>query len=156
MKEVIDLYVKLVIGTFTFLGPSFTLLISLFYRQLDRATNKHKEQLQTLIELDVTNKLLKKQINKNERDINLLNPKRQVKRLFVTLISSILLISFYYFQNSHLWVWKLEWIRVITVVASVMLFSYCLFALWQVFCIIVTAKMDEESEKKGVILQVQK
>ncbi len=148
MKELIDLFAKLVIGTFTFIGPSFTLFISLFSRQLYKANATYKSRLQNLVILDGNNKELEKLLNQNKKDTNLLNPKRQMQRLFIPLLLAIIGIGFYYFQHSHYWTYKKESVRIITIFLSITLFLYCLFVLWQVFCMIIKAKLEEEEEKE--------
>lgn len=155
MKELIDLYAKLVIGTFTFIGPSFTLLISLFSRQVDKSKVKHNERLRNLAKLDNPNAELQKQIKKNIRITNLLNPKRQVVRLFGSLLASLMGIFFYYFQHSHFWDYRSQQWRIGALLVSALLFLYCLFTLWQLFCIIITAKLEEEEEKKVITQLLQ-
>ena len=146
MKEFIDLYAKLVIGTFSFIGPSFTLFISLFYRASEKSKLKHIEQLRILASIADHNKQIKKLISDNEREINLLDPKRQVIRLFGSLLASLFLICFYYFQKSHFWHWQYDGIRGWSLVISGLFFVYCLWVLWQVFCTIIKAKSEEEIE----------
>lgn len=142
MKELVDLYAKLIIGTFTFIGPSFTLLISLSYRELERAKARNRERLKELAELGEEDQLfvLTKQ---NRKPRNLLNPKRQARRLFITLLIGILSIAFYYFQHSHFWP-DVQWLRILTLSFSAVAYPYCLIVLWQVFHIIIIAKAEEE------------
>jgi hypothetical protein len=150
MKEFVDLYAKLVIGTFSFIGPSFTLFISLFYKASEQAKLKHEERLRVLVTIADHNKQIKTLISNNEREIKLLNPKRQVVRLFGSLLISLFLICFYYFQKSHFWHWKYDGIRGWTLVISGAFFVYCLWVLWQVFCTIIQAKSEEEIEKNRI------
>jgi type VI protein secretion system component VasK len=98
--------------------------------------------------LDGESKALLKQLSENRKFINLLKPKRQVIRLFGVLLLALILIGFYYFQHSHFWPYKYEWIRITTILASVALYSYSVLVLWQVFCIIISAKLKEEEENK--------
>ena len=146
MKEFIDLYAKLVIGTFSFIGPSFTLFISLFYKASEQAKLKHEERLRVLVTIANHNKQIKALISNNEKEIKLLSPKRQVVRLFGSLLISLSLICFYYFQKSHFWYWKYEILRAGTLLISGAFFLYCLWVLWQVFCIIIEAKSEEQTE----------
>lgn len=118
MKEVVDLYAKLVIGTFSFMGPSFTLLISLFYKAIEKSKQKHSSKMKNLKEaiskplsqdedfsrqIAITNRQLKKLERTNKTELNLLSPKRQVVRLFTCLLIAIFFIELYYFQNTHFW-----------------------------------------------------
>lgn len=73
MKELVDLYGKMIIGTFTFIGPSFTLLNSLFFRQLERNKEKSGERLTTLIKLVENN---------NHKEIKRLVTKMKNYRIF--------------------------------------------------------------------------
>ena len=110
-----------------------------------------------MISIEDDNKTIKNLIKKNEREINLLNPKRQVVRLFGGLLASIFLICFYYFQHSHFCTFKYEAIRINTIILSALIFVYCLWVLWQVFCTIIEAKLEEEREKnkpKDPVLQI--
>lgn len=150
MKELIDLYSKLVIGTFSFIGPSFTLFISLFYRASEKSTQKHLVQLRILVSIEDDNKKIKALISNNEREIRLLDPKRQVIRLFGSLLVSLFLICFYYFQKSHFWHWNHNGLHGLTLGISGMFFLYCLLVLWQVFCIIIKSKSAEEFEKNRI------
>jgi len=143
MKELVDLYAKLLIGTFSFIGPSFTLFISLFYKQFERAKARHKEMLPILATLDTTD-ALKKQIKKFERDKKRGSPKLQLLIVFGCLLASLLMIGFYYFQHSHFWTCKYQSIRIATIMVSIALFLYSLYTLWQVFCLIINAKSEDE------------
>lgn len=147
MKETIDLYAKLVIGTFSFIGPSFTLFIPMFYQAFEKSSENHKNKLKVLISLSSQNRDIKKLIRKNEREINFLKPRRQVRRLFIGLFASLILISFYYFQHSTFWPYKSQILRGVTVFTSGIFFVHCLRVLWQVFCTIITLKSEEEKDK---------
>ena len=161
MKETIDLYAKLVIGTFSFIGPSFTLLIPLFYKAFAKAVKIHKSKLRNLLLIEnegEDNDEISKMIARNRKELNLLNPKRQVRRIFIDLLSTLGFIAFYYFQASHFWDYKYEWMRAISIFASALFFAHCLFVLWQVFCTIISIKKEEEDsilakqdESKGTI-----
>lgn len=146
MKEFIDLYAKLVIGTFSFIGPSFTLLISIFYEALEKSTIKHREQLLNLALATSSTKDIKKLINQNEKEIKRLDPKKQVKRLFGSLLLALGLICFYYFQHSHFWHLPYEWIRICSLLLSFCCFCFSLLTLWIIFCTIISAKSDLEAK----------
>ena len=51
MKEAIDLYAKIVVATFSFIGPSFTLLIALFVPAIQRSKKRHDARIDTLQEI---------------------------------------------------------------------------------------------------------
>lgn len=162
MKETVDLYAKLVIGTFSFIGPSFTLLIPLFYAAIEKFREKHESQIKNLQkiiqdsmlkegnfvqQIEVGSKFLKAKVKANKKELNLLDPKRQIRRLFRSLFGAILLIIFYYFQKSHFWPYNYQAIRVTSIALSILSFLYCLHVLWQIFCTIIKAKSEEEKAK---------
>jgi hypothetical protein len=156
MKEVLDLYSKLLIATFTFIGPSFTLLIPIFYAAFLRSKANHQEVLSILQAIHIetirddrlrglTNgyQRAQKLINQNRKEIRLLNPRRQVKRIFFTLVLAIVLMLFYYFQASEFWVWKIKSLKIVTLVLSIASFVSCVLILWQLFCTIIKIKQHE-------------
>lgn len=163
MKEMIDLYAKLVIGTFSFIGPSFTLLISLFFNGIRKSREKHEAQLETLQRLiqskfanganfennlNVGRMLFRAKTRANKRELNLLNPKRQVRRLFGSLIIAILLIGCYYFQHSNFCPFNSGIIRILTILLSGVSFLFSLNVLWQIFCTIIRIKSEEDEVKQ--------
>lgn len=148
MYHFVDLYAKLLIGTFTFIGPSFTLLISLFSRQLDNVNLTNKEQLNNLIAFDTPTSEILQVIHKNRKLINLLNPKRQIIRLYGSLLASITGVAFFYLQNMAVWKIGSRGMRIATLLTSFCIFLYCLFTLWQLFCVIIDAKRAEKITRK--------
>lgn len=153
MKELIDLYVKLLIGTFTFIGPSFTLLISLSYKQLGRSKKKYEDRWKILINLQSLG--LQEQFkafidlySESKRDTRLLNPKRQIRRLFGSLLAALTLVGFYYFQHTHFWTAEILWINIVTLGLSSFFYVYSLYVLWQIFGVILIAKKGEEESKQ--------
>jgi hypothetical protein len=162
MKEVIDLYAKMVIGTFSFIGPSFSLLIPIFYSAIIKSRERHELKIKNLqkaiqanisesknfaAQIKVSSHLFDKMVRDNERELNLLNPKRQVKRLFRSLLISILFIGLYYFQHSHFWPYDFIAIKVACLTFSVLSFAFCLRVLWQIFCTIIEIKSEEQTIK---------
>lgn len=149
MKELVDLYAKLLIGTFTFIGPSFTLLISLFQGHFERVKKRHEDRRETWVKTGSSDKIILKEIKKNRRELERLDPKRQVQLVYGSLLFSIILIGFYYFQHTHFWKYNFQWIRITTICFSLTLFLICLSILWVVFGTIIAAKIAEkEAEKK--------
>lgn len=93
------------------------------------------------------NRALQRLIKRNQKDLDRLDPKRQVKRLFFSLFLSIIFVMFYYFQGSHFWKFDYEWIRVVSILLSLICFLFCLMVLWQIFCIIIQIKKEEKSDQ---------
>jgi|GEM_PF-2252717 len=157
MNEVIDLYAKLLIGTFSFIGPSFSLLVPIFYPAFVGSRQRHTEMYKNLSKVyntpggmdafadaEKNDRKLKKMISENQKDIHLLNPRRQVKRLFTWLLSAIALVLFYYFQKSAFWPYQYQILRTGTLLLSIVNFGCSLFVLWQIFCIVIKIKQEEK------------
>ena len=171
MKELIDLYSKLLIGTFTFIGPSFTLFIPIFYKALDKSIQKHQAKLKNLEAISreaITdgnieelqkrikegNKQLKQLSNQAKRELDLLRPKRQMRRLFIGLFVSITTLAFYHFQHSHFWKFESQLLRFVCLFVSGLSFVYCLRVLWQVFCTIINIRTEEEKLNNSTKMKV--
>lgn len=152
-----DLYVKMLIGTFSFIGPSFSLLIPIYYQAILRSREKHFQVMGNLhkVFLDTRNnetsakdqqqifKSFQRLLHENTKELRLLNPKRQLRRLFFSLFFAIALMLFYYYQASVLSLVNDRLIGISTVTISVVSFCYCLMVLWQMFCTIITIKEDD-------------
>ncbi len=169
MKESIDLYAKMVIGTFSFIGPSFSLLIPLFYKAIQKSQVIHKDREKKLEEAlvqleqidDDFQRKVKRDNNKlkglrkqNERELNLLMPRRQVRRLFISLFGAILFIQLYYWQISHHWHYgDILWLRITSLGISGCSFVYCIRVLWQIFCTIIRIKTEESKQAGNIRLR---
>lgn len=165
MKEVIDLYTKILIGTFSFIGPFFTLLITLFYAALEKSKERHDAKLKNINETisrgdsnqKQNSKKLLALLNENQKEINLLTPKRQIRRWAISLVVSIIFIGFYNFQHSHFWNEKIIicpiFYKIFALTLSMMGFCYCVWVLWQVFCTIIKSKEEEEKSKKEKLVK---
>jgi uncharacterized membrane protein len=163
MKELVDLYAKLLIGTFTFIGPSFTLLISLFQDHFERVKKEHESRRETWIKTGSKDEIILKQIKRHKLELNRLDPKRQVKMVYGTLLFAIILTGFYYFQHTHFWGFNYAWVRITTICLSIALFIICLTILSIVFGTIIDAKRAEkaaeieaEQKSKNIVLQTLK
>lgn len=170
MKEVIDLYAKMVIGIFAFIGPSFTLLIPLFYGPLQRAKvreERKKGVLSDLLQQAIQTgdgdgaESAKKAIKKYEQDkantqkeINLLSPKRQVKRLFGGLGFALFFLGTLLYQYSEIWISNITWsstykfiFKLLSLGLSMVGFGYALYVLAQLFSTIIKSKEEDEQVK---------
>lgn len=170
MKEIVDIYVKIIIALFGFVAPSFALLISIFIEGIEKKRIKQEEeikQLETLISKDINNpssglesamksslKKLTRQKKKSTAELNLLNPKRQVTRMFLPLLLSLGCISIYYFEKSGMYP-DIDsfYIKLITILISTLPLSYATFVLWQLFGLIIDTKKALITEKEAVVLQ---
>ena len=155
----------MIIAVLGFVAPAITLLIGIFTDGIDKHRKRNVEKVRHLDNLmsqshkkikgqskDKENSLmetLKKhslQKMKAERDINLLSPKRQVIRIFGSLILSIIMILVYYILklpnfNIDMWLYK-----TLSLCCSFFFFCYSIFCLWQIFSIIIDLKAIDSSE----------
>jgi len=173
MNEIIDIYSKIVVATFGFIGPSFTLLISIFIEAIEKARIKNDQQLSTIETLydDLYNqkegkdmekemKLILKKNSSYKKEIikesNLLNPKRQIKRVFLPLIVSLFFISLFYLQKTIYCPIKVNSLsKGITLLLSLVSFSYCLFVLWQILNMVIEAKQALIKDKTDTVVKQQ-
>lgn len=173
MESAIDIYGKLLIAVFSFIAPSMTLLMGLFgtgimmYRKKNEDFLRQSEDLLTnagsLPGTSNENKisfirdriknldLIKKEM---ERDNNLLSPKRQVKRVFMPLLlSTVLLIVYYYINEEHLKVRASIRIDHLSLFLSFCLLFYEIVVLWQIFCKNIEVKnFGEIGNKKEMLI----
>lgn len=165
MKEIVDLYSRIVIGVFGFVAPAITLLIGVFADGIDLHRKKKVDKVKHLDDMmqDSHNKIKEHSKNKDtnllqilrrhgkqkdtlKREINLLSPKRQVIRVFGSLILSLTMIAVYevlviYNFNSSFFT-----LKALVLASSLSLFTYSLFCLWQIFCIIIDLKHIDSAE----------
>lgn len=171
MKEVIEIYSKIVVATFGFIGPSFTLLISIFIEAIEKARNKKEQQLKTLQSLydSLYNKKGEKDMEKEMKKLlkvnaeqkkeiiketNLLDPKRQIKRVFIPLILSLVFISVYYYaRTSHCVIEDVTTTKFIAILLSGICFTYCLFALMQILNMVIEAKQASIKDKTDKVVK---
>lgn len=150
------------------MAPAITLLIGVFADGIDLHRKKKVDKVRHLnfMMQDSHNKIkgqsrektshLRQSIRKNDeqkstlqKEINLLSPKRQVIRVFGSLTLSLALIVvydlfvIYHFSNGFLS------LKTAILTTSVISFSYSLFCLWQIFCIIIDLKHIDSAEAFG-------
>ncbi len=143
MKEIVDLYSKILIGIFSFIGPSFTLLIPIYYQAILRSHERHIATIEDLysIFLDMKNvePSIKKQpwiindyrklLRQYRKEIQLLDPIRQIRRLFLSLCLAITSVLVCHFLNSPFLINKSLILEISTLSLSVVAFAYCLVVL---------------------------
>lgn len=173
MKEIIDIYSKMLVATFGFIGPSFTLLISIFVEALESARISHEQQLKTInsltreninnsdkdIEKEMKNSLkeLTKKKKTIQKELNLLNPKRQIKRVFIPLVFSLISLAGYYFQQTeHCPIKNTHYSRIAWLGISGLLFIYCLFVLSQIIYTVIEAKQAVVKQKNDKVVEQEK
>lgn len=112
MNEVIDIYTKLIIAIISFIAPLIIHLLSMFSDATAHIKKRHKIQLSQMDELfrkqvqeahtEQMSTLMQKSqavYNKRENEYktqqNVLNPKRQISRIFPVLFISLIFIAIY-------------------------------------------------------------
>ncbi len=163
MKDAIEIYTKVIVAFFGFVAPSFTILISLFLDGIEKKRLAYEERSKELGRMSrelvtkspdaqlskiiaETSTLYKTEEKKAKKARNLLNPKRQVIRLFIPLVLSLFCISLYhccrcvanYNRNDN---------KLILLLFSAAFFCYSIYVLWQLFEIIIDIKKSIVEEK---------
>ena len=166
MKDIIDLYSRIVIAILGFVAPAITLLIGVFADGIDRHRKKKVAKVKHLDSLmEESHKKIKgqstekashlveaiknhdKQKTKVQRDIKLLSPKWQVFRVFGSLLLSIGLILVYDFLKLPFFnQYNLHNLKLALLVISFFSFIHSLVALWQIFSLIIDLKHIDSAE----------
>lgn len=156
MKDIISIYSKLLISILSFIAPAMTLLINVFLEGVEKIKARNEEkikQIEEIIKINVQNctgdfektikdslNSLKKQKSTAEKQLRLLNPKRQVFRLFIPLIFALLLVLCYIFIKEYVKSINYPSVRIICLMLSGICFVYGLYVLYQLFCIVIETK----------------
>lgn len=164
MEEIIGIYIKLVLAFLGFVAPSVTLIISVLYKgfylkrqKLETELIQYQELIKEMFnkneECDFRKNLedTLKKYNTKENEINkklkLLNPKRQIIRIFISLLFALFMIVFNYIPKNIEPVVSYEsGINNLLLILSFISFIYALYALWQFFVTVIDtrASMLEE------------
>ena len=168
MRDIIDLYSRIVIGILGFVAPAITLLIGVFADGIDLHRKKKVDKVRHLDDMmqnghnkikgqtkDKSSHLIQtirkhgKQKSTLQREINLLSPKRQVIRVFGSLILSLVLVALYDILVVYNFPCGFFTLKAFALATSLSLFIYSLFCLWQIFCIIIDLKHIDSAEAFG-------
>lgn len=119
LHEVIDIYTKLVIAIISFIAPLMIHLLSMFgdaLAHLKRRADIEVSQMDELVKSQVqqdgvqiqelisrSTSLYKDREKKLKRQKNILDPKRQIKRVFPTLFLSLIFLALYSVADSKEW-----------------------------------------------------
>lgn len=117
MKEAIDIYVKLLVAIISFIAPLIIHLLSVFSDGIAVVRRKFEEEERQMSKLikeelkaddaDIKNLVstnsaaFKDKQEKNKCQLQLLEPKRQIKRIFPTLFLSLLFMMIFSLVNAH-------------------------------------------------------
>lgn len=162
MHDLIEIYIKLQIATITMLVPMLIFYInhaSEAKRTKDEAYDKKIRDLQKESQLDSGDpEKFKSQVsdlhteiakitNQRENDLRLLNPLRQMKRIYSTLILSFLLIILDVMVRNNVFNTYNHILSVILISLSLFMFSITVIFITRVA--IVGVKSKEDIEKKN-------
>lgn len=166
MKDAIEIYIKTIIATFGFIAPSMMFFLGIFAKGTSKQRKRNEEkikELKRLILLDVPEdgnederikqkelniKRHEKQKKKAEKDNNLLNPKRQIIRIFGSLIFTTFFIVLYYiFRHPHFKHDMLVY-KVIVICLSTLFYAYSLYSIGQVYLAMAELKKIEFEEEE--------
>ena len=168
LRDIIDLYSRIVIGILGFVAPAITLLIGVFADGIDLHRKRKVDKVKHLNDMmeDSHNKIKGhskekvshliqslrvhgKQKSTLQREINLLSPKRQVIRVFGSLILCLTMIAVYDILGILGFPSSSISLKALALAISLILFSYSLICLWQIFCIIIDIKHIDSAEAFG-------
>ncbi|MGY3212496.1 hypothetical protein [Mucilaginibacter sp. HD30] len=110
MAGFLDIYIKLIIAVLSFIAPITIYLLSVEGLDLTRKITGEQERQIALLKkitppthnakvkktMRIGDKGMDKMVKKNKRLTNLLNPERQMYRIFVTLTGALAFQMFYY------------------------------------------------------------
>lgn len=168
MDDFISIFAKLIIA---FISVVIPIIISLLSIQdavivIRRRFEEEERQIQNLLKIHILNAgtaeinaLIKKSnadLIKNEKnakkEINLLNPKIQILRMFPMLFFSLIFLMIDVLVRADLYNLYYHWLSVLFIFLSVFLFNISLLLLWRVVSAMIDAKKIIEEEKRTVTL----
>lgn len=170
MKDIVEIYIRMIMAVFGFVAPSFTLLLSIFFEGIEASRKKHKEQIQRMDKLikesiqdksgtglakavKESNYQYEKQRKETQAELNLLNPRRQIRRIFIPLMGALICVGGYHLERMPQ-IKTPEWVKAFSLAASLLLFLYVLIVLWQLFSVIIQIKESAGSEKRKPKVQI--
>lgn len=154
MKEIVELYTRLVIATFGFIGPSFSLLMLLFYSAIENAQSRSKVQtrmVQYLIDDNYDDKKMSELgtlLKRLKKEVRQLRPEYQILRLMTGLFTAIFFIGLYYFLRAEIFLTDGRCLKEGALFFSCIGFLFSLKVLWELFCIIIKAKEEGQKIKR--------
>ncbi|PKP22756.1 MAG: hypothetical protein CVU05_02540 [Bacteroidetes bacterium HGW-Bacteroidetes-21] len=168
MKEIISIYSKLLISILSFIAPAITLLLNVFIDGVEKFKARNEEeikQIEKITKMNVQNdsedfektikdslKSLTKNKSRAKKQLKLLNPKRQILRLFIPLILALILVICYIYIKEYVKSINFPFVRISCLILSGVFFTYGLFVLYQLFCIIIETKRKLNFDTKQDVL----
>lgn len=169
LEQVLDIYIKLIIAIISFIAPLIIHLLSMFS---DGAAHVRKK---SSTELNQVNQLLKEQINDNSKEHEIqniiknsnkfyderskklkfrqciLDPKRQIKKVFPTLFASLIVIALYKPCEQNLWGGNYNYIILLLIflISLALVVSGVVF-LKNIVWVVIDIKEELASEKENL------
>ena len=172
MDGFLDIYSRLVIAILSFTAPLITYLLSVFGVAIENTKAKAKEKEKVTAELllsqmkklnsgegvsefiEVSNAGLLKEKKSNRKKMNLLNPKRQILRIFIPLVLCVLSLMFQkLIKDPRMGIYSHK-LSVTLILASLLFFTFSLIVLRQVAWAAIEAKM--EVDRASLLPDVEK
>lgn len=165
MKEVIDIYAKILIATFSFIAPSMTFFLGIFAKGTARLKRENEEKIKVfellilhpsegtntsdqIKEKEKNIKLYKKANRAAKTDINLVNPKRQSIRIFsLLLLSGVSLACYFLLRSPYFNIYELFQYKLLVLLLSACFFIRAIFAIGQVFFLMIRIKQKEYDDE---------
>jgi len=157
MKEVLHLYGSLIIALLGIITPILIILLSLHSKGSSKLIEQYESE-KNQSEKNIANLARQVNIEKIEKSIvelkaskkaadsklDYLNPKLQIIRLFISFALALLFVILAYLCNCSYYIFTLIFISL-----SLICFSYGLFVLWNLLCILIEVRklLDDEEDK---------
>lgn len=161
MEQAIQLFGNLILAFLGVVAPILVILLSISREGISKLTIQYeneksqsekniKEQLKRLAEAEETNvteieqslKSLKAIKKTAEIKLSYLNPKRQVLRLFIPLLISLLGVILAILNKSNIYY------AILSIAVSSICFAYAMVALWKLLDIIIEVRRTIDDDKK--------
>ena len=170
MGNFVDIYIRLIIAVLSFVAPLIAYLLSVFSDGIAVVKQKaevERAQIHSIIISTATKKtmdsqLIKKSLrafektdNKTSKNLNLLNPQRQIKRIFGTLLVSLFFVMIAALCNDKSLFTFNKIVSVSLIAASVLTFATGLMILKQITWATIRTKQDMAGEKSKVVIKNQ-
>ena len=169
MTGFIDIYAKLIIAVVSFIAPLMVYLLSVYSDGIVIVRENAAEELKTIKKIlaaqiaeseqfnsqqikDSTD-ALKKAEKQSRRRTNLLNPKRQIYRVFITLFTALLFVMFYMLSKDPFICPYNHYISVLLISVSFLCFMYGMYILRQIAWTSIETKEDIGRKAKANVNQ---
>jgi hypothetical protein len=169
----LDIYSKLLIALISFTAPLITLILSIPGQDLTKFKQRQYEELKQSVSLlnidtdkfkssqsvttliDSSFKGLKMQAEKIEKTLQLLNPKKQIVKIFTSLGVSLLFLIAYKFNPDKLLNICSHYIAITLIILSLLSFVYTIYSFKAVAWMAIDAKQSIALEQSSIDIDTQ-